>query len=141
VYEASGERPEPWELNVTALNDPESLKWKEHVHENTPLPTPWPKAEFEAFQRENQARRRQLRADNRPESEMNQLFRDEQAWVNELFSRHPETNSVIGAFEGANYAATGYYRSEMNCLMFTRHDRFCRVCSDAIEAVIDQYTE
>ena len=141
VYEASGERPEPWELNVTALNDPESLKWKAHVHEITPLPTPWPMADFEAFQQENQALRRQLRAENRPESEMNQLFRDEQAWVNDHFSQHPESNTLIGAFEGANDAATGYYRSEMNCLMFTRHDRFCRVCSDAIEAVIDQYSE
>lgn len=141
VYEDSGLRAEPWELNVTALNDPASLKWKHHVHQDTALPTAWPKAEFEAFQRENQARRRQLRADNRPESEMNQLFRDEQAFVTELFSRHPETNAVVGAFEGANYAATGYYRPEMNCMMFTRHDEFCRVCSDAIEAVIDLYSE
>lgn len=141
VYEDSGARQEPWELNVTALNNPASLKWREHLTVGTALPTPWPKAEFEAFQRENQARRRQLRADNRPESEMNQLFRDEQAFVSELFSRHPETNSVVGAFEGANYAATGYYRSEMNCMMFTRHHSFCGVCSDAIEAVIDQYTD
>ena len=72
---------------------------------------------------------------------MNDLFRTEQAWVTELFARVPETNSVIGAFQGANYAATGYYRSQMNCTMFTRHDTFCRVCSDAIEAIIDQYTD
>jgi hypothetical protein len=140
AYEAAEELIEPWELNVTAMHDPARLKWAEHVQEGTALPTRWPKEEFETFQRENQARRRQLRADNRPEAEMNQLFRDEQEFVTGLFSKHPDTNSVVGAFEGANYAATGYYRSEMNCMMFTRHGSFCRVCSDAIEAVIDQYT-
>ena len=141
VYEPQAERLEPWETNVTALHDPDQLKWGHLVAEGTALPTTWPKQEFEAFQKENQANRARLRAENRPESEMNELFRREQAFVVDLFSKHPETNSVIGAFEGANYAASGYYRSEMNCTMFTRHDTFCRVCSDGIEAVIDQYVD
>lgn len=141
VYEDSGQRLEPWEPNVTALNDPGQLKWRHLVEEGTALPTAWPKAEFEAFQRENQARRAQLRADNRPESEMNALFAREQTWVGELFAGAVETNTVIGAFEGANYAASGYFRSQMNCAMFTRHDTFCQVCSDGIEAIIDQYTD
>lgn len=139
VYEAAIDRPEPWEPNVTALHDLAKLKWGHLVEDGASLPTPWPKEEFEAFQRENQARRAQLRADNRPESEMNQLFSDEQDWVRKLFASYPDTNSVIGAFEGANYAASGYYRSQMNCLMFTRDVFFCRVCSDAIEEVIDLY--
>ena len=140
VYEASGERPEPWEKNVTALHDPAALKWGALASPGVALPTPWPKAEFEAFQRENQARRRELRAENRPEKEMNQLFADEQSFIEQLFAQYPETNAVVGAFEGANYAATGYYRPEMNCMMFTRHDRFCSVCQAAIEEVIDLYT-
>jgi hypothetical protein len=140
VYEPTTGRPEPWEPNVTALHDVENVKWAQWVEKSTSLPTAWPKQEFENFQRENQVRRAQLRADQRPESEMNQLFRDEQAWVAELFSTHPETNSVVGAFEGANYAASGYFRSEMNCTMFTRHERFCRVCSAALEEMMDLYT-
>ena len=72
---------------------------------------------------------------------MNQLFRDEQEWVRNLFAQHPATRSVVGAFEGANYAASGYFRSEMNCIMFTRDDVFCQVCSDAVEEVIDMYVE
>ena len=140
VYESTDARPEPWEPNITALHDPAALKWGSLVKEGTPIPTGWPKEQFEAFQRENQARRAQLRAENRPEAEMNQLFTDEQAWVNELFAGYPETNSVAGAFEGANYQATGYYRSEMNCTMFTRHDHFCRVCSAALEEIMDLYT-
>jgi hypothetical protein len=141
AYQASAERPEPWEPNVTAMHDPETLKWGHLVEEGTPLPTSWPKSEFEAFQAEYQAKRRQLRAENRPESEMNQLFASERDFTTGLFSENPETNTIIGAFEGANYAARGYYRSQMDCMMFTRHDVFCRVCSDAIEQVIDQYSD
>ena len=70
---------------------------------------------------------------------MNQLFRKEQEWVRYFFAQHPATNSVVGAFEGANYAASGYFRSEMNCLMFTREDTFCRVCRDAVDEMIDLY--
>jgi hypothetical protein len=139
VYEPTADRPEPWEPNVTALHDPATLKWGVLVLEDTAIPTEWPKQAFETFQRENQARRALLRAENRPEAEMNQLFQDEQKWVEELFATYPATNSLVGAFEGANYAASGYYRSEMNCTMFTRHDRFCRVCSDAINEIIDLY--
>ena len=29
----------------------------------------------------------------------------------------------------------------MNCLMFTRYEHFCQVCSAAIEDVIDEYTQ
>jgi len=41
---------------------------------------------------------------------------------------------------GANYEASGYFRSEMNCIMFTRDKVFCQVCSDAVEEIIDMYT-
>jgi hypothetical protein len=140
AYESGTTRPEPWERNVTALHDPAHVKWGQLVVAGTAIPTEWPKAAFETFQVENQARRAQLRADQRPESEMNQLFVSEQEWVENLFAQYPATNSVVGAFEGANYEASGYYRSEMNCTMFTRHDQFCRVCSDALEEIIDMYT-
>ena len=45
----------------------------------------------------------------------------------------------VGAFEGANYEAHGYYRPQVNCIMFTRHDAFCRVCQRAIEKIIGMY--
>ncbi len=31
---------EPWEPNITALLDPRTLKWKDHVSKGTPIPTP-----------------------------------------------------------------------------------------------------
>ncbi|HTE41997.1 MAG TPA: M64 family metallopeptidase, partial [Steroidobacteraceae bacterium] len=138
AYQIGESRPEPWEPNVTALLDPKKLKWKSHAKAATPLPTPWPKQEFEDYQREYQKRRGALRAERRPESEMNALFREERDFSQKLFGKAPHRNA-IGAFEGANYAASGYYRPAMECIMFNRIDRFCEVCAQAIEEVIDLY--
>jgi hypothetical protein len=139
AYQSGEERPEPWEPNVTALHDPSKLKWLRHVAAGTPLPTPWPKNEFEKFQRDYQKERAALRAANRPEAEMNALFQRERKFTTDLFAKSAHSNEV-GAFEGANYQASGYYRPQMQCIMFDRSQQFCRVCADAIEAIIDLYS-
>lgn len=139
AYEPPATIREPYEPNVTALLDPTRLKWRDRVAGGTPLPTPWPKEAYEKHSLAYQARRREMRARDVPEAEMNQLFRDNQAIVEGLFSAAPHAESV-GAFEGANYQAKGYFRSEMNCIMFTRTEDFCGVCRSAIEEVIDEYT-
>ncbi|MCA9734530.1 MAG: peptidase M64 [Deferribacteres bacterium] len=138
--DAESSRPEPWEPNVTALHNARHLKWNHLVDSNTDLPTPWPKSTFEAFQKTNQAKRKQLRAENRPESEMSALFRREQAFSDSLFATSKYHNS-IGAFEGANYEATGFYRPAMNCIMFTRHTEFCKVCQEGIVDIINLYVD
>jgi hypothetical protein len=134
---ASSARPEPWEPNVTAsAADP---KWRDLVAPGTPLPTPWTKPAFEAAQKEIQARRRRIRAEKRPEEEMEALFREEQQKMDALLAEGPHAHAV-GAFEGALYEATGYFRAEANCIMFTRHTAFCAACRRAIERVIDLYS-
>jgi hypothetical protein len=138
AYQSSGARMEPWEPNVTALRDPARLKWKQYVQAGTPLPTPWPKAEYEAWSRDYQKKRAALRAANRPEAEMNALFREDLAHTNALFAQ-AKYRKAIGAFEGANYEATGYYRPAMQCIMFDRSEQFCPVCRDAIGDIIDLY--
>ena len=139
AYASGADRPEPWEPNVTANTDRATLKWRHRLDPDTPLPTAWPKAKYETFQRENQDKRAQLRAQRRPEAEMSALFSAEQAFTRRLFRGHPHLDRV-GAFEGANYQALGYYRPQMQCLMFSRHDAFCGVCREAIEAIIDLYS-
>jgi hypothetical protein len=138
AYQSSGARMEPWEPNATALRDPAKLKWKQHVKAGTPLPTPWPKAEYEAYSRDYQKRRAALRAANRPESEMSALFREDLVHTKELFAK-AQYRTAIGAFEGANYEATGYYRPAMQCIMFDRSEQFCPVCQDGISEIIDLY--
>jgi hypothetical protein len=137
AYESTPERPEPWELNATA--NAASPKWKDLVTPGTPLPTPWAKEAFEALQKDIQARRKKIRAEKRPEEEMEALFREEQAKVDALLAEGPYA-AAVGAFEGAMYEAKGYYRAQANCIMFTRHTEFCRACRRAIERVIDLMT-
>lgn len=139
VYEPPADIVEPYEPNVTALLDPAELKWKHLVTPNTPLPTPWPKEAYEEHSIAVQERRAEMRAANVSEDEMNALFQYTKEFTEELFSTS-RYKDAVGAFEGANYEAKGYYRSEQNCLMFTRTDYFCRVCASAIEDVIDEYT-
>jgi hypothetical protein len=139
AYEGSAERPEPWEPNATA--DPQAAKWRDLVEKGTPLPTPWPKEEFEAEQKDIQARRRAIRAEHRPEQEMEALFREEREKMTRLLASGPHARSV-GAFEGALYEAKGYYRPQADCIMFTRDEvGFCAVCRRAIERVIEMYAK
>lgn len=138
AYAPATDRVEPWEANVTALLDPQTLKWKDLVLSDTPIPTPWNKEPFENYSREIQRRRVQLRKDKRPETEMEALFREELKHEHEMFANEKYAGRV-GAFEGANYEAKGYYRPEIDCIMFSRTDRFCAVCRRAIERVIAMY--
>ncbi len=138
AYQGPSERPEPWEPNVTA--DPLGDRWKDLIGQGTPLPTPWPKEVFETDQNEIQARRTQIRAQNRPEQEMEALFREERERTTKLLGSNPNAGKV-GAFEGAMYEARGYYRAQIDCIMFTRDEvGFCAVCRRAIDRIIDLYT-
>lgn len=135
----SQSRPEPWEPNATA--DPKNPKWKALLTPGVPLPTPWKKDEFEAHSHAYQKERRAIRAANKPESEMDALFAKEKAYETKLLGTDAHSGQV-GAFEGANYEAKGYYRSQEDCLMFTRDEvGFCAACRAAIVRVIRQYTK
>ncbi|HYR47124.1 MAG TPA: M64 family metallopeptidase, partial [Thermoanaerobaculia bacterium] len=140
AYEPAAERIEPWEPNATALHDPGILKWKDLVSPGTPLPTPWDKEAYEARSREFQKRRKQIRAERRPEEEMDALFTEQKKEETKFFAAEKYAGRV-GAFEGALYAAKGYYRPQLDCIMFSRDDvPFCAVCRRAIERIIEFYS-
>jgi hypothetical protein len=138
AYLPTGNRAEPWEPNVTALLDPANLKWKDLVVAGTPIPTPWDQEEFDRFERDIQRQRKELRAAGKPEAEMDELFRKEREKEDAMLGSQKYAGKV-GAFEGANYEAKGYYRPEIDCIMFTRYQKFCAVCRRAIERVIGMY--
>lgn len=139
AYGTPTERPEPWEPNATA--DPRASKWKDLFSPGIELPTPWPKEQFEEMERLTQKRRREIRAQHRPEEEMEALFREERERSTKLLASGPNAGKV-GAFEGAMYEARGYYRPQQDCIMFTRDEvGFCAVCRRAIERVIGMYAK
>jgi hypothetical protein len=134
AYQAATARIEPWEPNVTA--DPAKPKWDDLLARDTARPTAWPKAEFEKFQKDIQARRKRIRAEGRPESEMEALFAEELRATTGMLAPFKSA----GVFEGAMYEAQGYYRAEADCIMFTRSGKFCAACRRGIHRVIDLYT-
>ena len=140
AYLAPEKKVEPWEPNATALLDPDHLKWKDLVEQGTAIPTPWDKEAFEKYQRQIQEKRREIRRQNRPEEEMDALFTEEKKQETQMLGSEKYAGKV-GAFEGAVYQAKGYYRPQVDCIMFTRNDvPFCKVCQKAISMVIDLYS-
>jgi hypothetical protein len=69
---------------------------------------------------------------------MSALFSEDLRHSSAMFDKARHRHDP-GAFEGANYEATGFYRSEMQCLMFNRSASFCKVCNDGVAAIIDLY--
>ncbi len=139
AYQPPAKIVEPWEPNVTALLDPAHLKWGDLVKAGTPVPTPWPKEAYERAEKDFQARRKEIRAAERPEFVMSALFREERAFATKLLGG-AEHAGEVGAFQGANYDARVFYRPQDDCIMFSRDEvPFCAVCQRALERVIDLY--
>ena len=116
-----------------------SPKWKDLVTPGTPLPTPWSKAEFEAMQKEIQARRRKIRAEKRPEEEMEALFREEQQKVDALLA--PGAPRARGRrVRGRDLRGDGLLprRGELHDV-HAPHRRSAPPAGAAIERVIDLY--
>jgi len=108
---------EPWEPNVTPNPDPKTIKWREFIDPETPVPTPWDKQLFDKIPYKNQ-------------EERYQLLRKQKYW------------GKVGAFEGSGYVSEGQYRPYLDCKMFSKSlVDFCPVCQNSIIRVIKFYTE
>ena len=124
---------------MTAETNPARVKWRDLFTPGTPIPTPWPKQEFEAASTTYQARRTQIRAGNRPEREMIALFEQQRDIETALLPSH-EHFGKVGLFQGANYDAQAFYRPSVDCVMFSRNRvPFCAVCQRALAEVIGRH--
>ena len=139
AYEAQDIRLEPWEPNVTAMLDKNNLKWKDLIDAGTPLPTPWNKEAFDKYDYAVQKQRDSLRKAKVPEEVMEALFLKQYRQESEYFAKE-KYKDAVGAFEGADYTPKGLYRSQLDCIMFTRHMQFCKVCQRSLIRVMDQFT-
>lgn len=125
---------EPWEPNITALLNPKTMKWKNMMEAETPLPTPWEKHQYDSLGRER--------------GKLNRLASDYYEKRKPLYDAEmkilKETKYVgkVGAFQGAGYASEGFYRPAIDCRMFTLSlIDFDPVCSAAIERMVDFYAK
>ena len=137
-YESPDIRVEPWESNITAMLDKNDMKWKDLVSSSTPLPTPWNKEVFDKFGNQIQKTRDSLRTAHVPENIVEELFMRQMDRENKFFAEEKYKDEV-GAFEGAGYAAKGLFRPQLDCIMYTRHMVFCKVCQRSLNRVMDEY--
>ncbi len=125
---------EPTAPNVTALLDPDNLKWKSFVEEGTPLPTEWSKAHYDSLG----AVRRTWDRSAPGYYEKWLGMRKQQV---EQMDASPFADKV-GAFEGAGYSATGLFRPAIDCRMFSLSTvPFDPICQQGIVRVIRFYSE
>ena len=141
AYQVSLPEYEPNRPNVTALFDDGDLKWKHLVEDGTPIPTPWGQDAYDSIAVVYQQKRRQMIGDGVSADEMENLFEDlKQSTIPMLKSQ--DYYGKVGAFEGGGYLAKGLYRPEVDCIMFSRNrSEFCKVCSEAIENMVDWYVK
>lgn len=141
AYQVSLPEYEPNEPNVTALFDPENLKWKHLVEDSTPIPTPWGQDAYDSIAIVYQQNRLQMISDGVSADKMESIFEKlKQSTIPMLKSQ--KYYGEVGAFEGGGYLAKGLYRPEIDCIMFSRNrEEFCKVCSEAIEKMIDWYVK
>jgi hypothetical protein len=146
---------EPVERNITALEDPDALKWADLMTGDTELPTPWNKPAYDAMDQAYQAERGSINArigdlmrsgaDEAAIAELKEkgekLSWEHQQTVDAWFAANGAMGKV-GAFEGAGYMSEGLYRSELDCIMFTKGIKpFCAACERGIVEVIERYGE
>ena len=145
---------EPAEPNITALKDPDNIKWKSHLSDNIEIPTPWEKIPFDSIDLIWQKQRSQMNNDiaalqksGASEEEVKEAkakYDERSKQRNKEVQEYLEGSKYagkVGAFEGAGYASTGLYRPSVNCIMFTRTNYFCPVCQEAMIRVIDSYAK
>ncbi|MBU1473515.1 MAG: IgA Peptidase M64 [Acidobacteria bacterium] len=146
---------EPVEANITALLDPDNLKWKDLMEDGTPIPTPWEKDAFDtmdtAWQKERagmndriaELKKTGAAADKIREAEEEYARRDrEHSDKVDAYLEASRWRGKVGAYEGAGYSAEGLYRPMTDCIMFSKGSKpFCRVCEAAIRRVIESYLE
>jgi hypothetical protein len=137
AYSAANLRVEPWEPNITALLDANDLKWKALVSPGVPIPTPWPKREYENSARDSQTQIERMHVAGAPAAAIESVRRKAREGQERALAAGPYSKQV-GAFAGAMYE-NGYYRPQQQCIMILGPS-FCVVCQHAIEEITDLYS-
>jgi hypothetical protein len=129
---------EPWNPNVTT--QVQGAKWRSPNADRTERPTPWNKHAYESQFARYVERYYQLRAAHANEAAIDRLMHEFSRTAATLLDRPASRGREVGWFEGANGYAKGFYRAEVDCIMFSLQTHtFCSACSAAITAMIDAH--
>ncbi len=145
---------EPHEPNITALLDPQKVKWRHLLSPGIPVPTPWGqeetaalKAEAAAAEEEMRARVRGLEEQGGSAARIRELRDACRDRIDELDRRAEEVRrryqdlyrGQVGVFEGAGYSPEGLYRSEVHVGML-HEGSFGPVSEEALARMIEHLT-
>jgi len=147
---------EPTEPNITALLDPDLLKWKDLLSRGIGVPTKYGKNRIEALQKDirnlrkqKEKKKAQLKKDGHGEGDIKKMetsFQEKREQmaeeIRQIRAENVNLQNKVGVFEGAGYSSKGLYRPMMECIMFSNKEKkFCAVCQKAIIRMINYYTE
>jgi hypothetical protein len=137
---------EPHEPNITALLDPNDIKWAHLLTPGIKIPTPWGQDEMESLRKERDAAVAELQKkierlqQNQPDPEEIKALKDKMGEIKSSFDTQIEQikekyqnlyQGKIGVFEGAGYSAKGLYRSEVHVGMFYKGE-YGKVSEEAL---------
>lgn len=137
---------EPTEGNITALLDPNNVKWKHLLTPGIPIPTPWGQEEIAVLQTERSIIRERLRSNELSDEKRDELetrIREIRGQTRKIRDKYNELYAgKIGVFEGAGYQAKDLYRSEIKVGMFNAETfSYGPVSEECIMRAIKHYTE
>jgi hypothetical protein len=153
-YPSGIEPPDP---NITALLDPQNLKWKDLVSPGIEIPTEWGKSVFDSLNNsinilysEKNEEIQRLRNSGEPSSKIkstediyNEKIASLRSEIDTFLFNHP-LKDKIGAFEGAGYQSEGLYRPMINSIMHrfdAKQRSYGKVSERAIMKMIEYYTK
>ncbi len=144
---------EPLEPNITALLDPDNVKWKNLLSPDIPIPTPWGQEELKSLRAQRHAIHNEInekiaRLENKKSKneEKIQLLRNKltakitqiEENIEEITRRNNQMGGKTGVFEGAGYTAKGLYRPTLHT-DFTTGLQYHQVARHAIQKLINHY--
>ncbi len=141
---------EPHEPNITALLNPEHIKWKHLLSPGIQIPTPWGQEEIEILvkkRKESEEKAKQqissLEQKAASKEEIMKLKNDLDSTLKQindeikkvLLKYQEKYKGKIGVFEGAGYSPKGLFRSEVHVGMFSNGE-YGPVSEEAILRII-----
>jgi hypothetical protein len=137
---------EPHEPNITALLDPQNIKWGHLLTPGIEIPTPWGQDEMESLRLERDAiiadLKKQIEVLEKNQAGSNEInileAKIKESWesygsqIKQIMEKYSALyKGKIGVFEGAGYSPKGLFRSEVHVGMFYQGE-YGKVSEEAI---------
>lgn len=146
---------EPTDPNLTALLDPDNVKWQEFLSPGIDVPTDWDKTKYDSLYSMIENLRKQstnkldslqnINAAAEKISSVKSNFADSiqtvRERINDFISNH-SLRGKIGVFEGGGYTPEGMYRPTVNSIMHKFDEKdwsFYAVSEAHLQKMIDYY--